>query len=207
MRARPSNFASLFAPSARRAFLALALLHSAAGSAVSPPDANDWFVTPVDSFLAAATANAIAAAERLLEDPRCEQIFSDFRAASGSPLQAALDALGVTGGAYLRRLRFVNGEHLPFCSTGTLAATRPGSRVIYLCGSRFAVTERNNPRLGASLLLHEELHSLGLSENPPTSQEITARVLARCAGSRRGISPRTPADSAAESGGGATPVP
>jgi hypothetical protein len=54
--------------------------------------------------------------------------------------------------------------------------------VIYLCGWRFAVAHRNNPRLGASVLLHEELHSLGLSENPPTSQEITTRVLARCNG-------------------------
>lgn len=208
MHATSRDSSSHFAQSAaRRALLALALLHSAAGYAVSPPDAGEWFVSPVDSFLAAAAADAIAAAERLLADPRCEQIFTDFRNPSGSPLQAALDALGVTGGVYLHRLRFVNGEHLSPCSSGALAATRPGSRVIYLCGSRFAVTERNNPRLGASLLLHEELHSLGLSENPPTSREITARVLARCAGSRRGISPRTPADSAAESGGGATPVP
>ncbi len=143
-------------------------------------EAKSWFVSPVDAFLARAAADAIAAAERLLSDPRCEQIFSDFRDPAGAPLQAVLDAFGTTGGIYLRGLRFANGEHLALCSSGTLAATRPGSRLIYLCGARFAATQRTNPRLGASLVLHEELHSLGLSENPPLSQEITARVLARC---------------------------
>lgn len=181
MRAGSRNFSHFFTPSAaRRAFLALALFHSIDGLAVSAADARTWFVTPVDSFLATSAADAIAAAERLLADPRCEQIFSDFHDPSGAPLRVALNALGMTGGVFLHSLRFVNGEHLSMCSSGALAATRPGSRVIYLCGLRFATAQRNNSRLGASLLLHEALHSLGLSENPPTSQEITAGVLARC---------------------------
>jgi len=29
-------------------------------------------------------------------------------------------------------------------------------------------------------MIHEALHTLGLGENPPTSAEITERVLARC---------------------------
>lgn len=181
MRAESRNFSFLFAPSAVcRAFLALALLHSASVHAAPRADARNWFVSPVDPFLAASVAEAIAAAERLLEDKRCEQIFSDFHDPSGAPLQAALNALGMTGGVYLHHLRFVNGEHLSFCSSGALAATRPGSRIIYLCGLRFATVQRSDSRLGASLLLHEALHSLGLSENPPTSHEITAGVLARC---------------------------
>ena len=31
-------------------------------------------------------------------------------------------------------------------------------------------------------LIHESLHSLGLGENPPTSSEITSRVISRCRG-------------------------
>jgi hypothetical protein len=164
--------------------LALALLSSFRANAAPPADPRNWFASPVDSFLAKAAAEAIARAEQLLADPRCARIFSDFLDPSGAPLQEALNALGTTGGLYLHRLRFVNGEHLPLCSSGALAGTTPGSRVIYLCGWRFALAQRNNPRLGASVLLHEELHSLGLSENPPTSHEITTRVLARCNGSR-----------------------
>jgi hypothetical protein len=181
MRAGSRHVSFLFASSAaRRALLTLALLHSATGQAVPPAQARSWFVSPVDSFLAAAAADAIAAAERLLADSRCEQIFSEFHDPSGAPLQVALNALGMTGGVYLHGLRFANGEHLSLCSSGVLAATSPGSRIIYLCGSRFAAAQRSNPRLGASVLLHEELHSLGLTENPPLSREITARVLARC---------------------------
>lgn len=52
--------------------------------------------------------------------------------------------------------------------------------VNYLCSARFAAAHRQNPRLGAALILHEALHALSLSENPPTSLEITAGVLARC---------------------------
>ena len=32
----------------------------------------------------------------------------------------------------------------------------------------------------ATVVIHEELHSLGLGENPPSSQEITRRVESRC---------------------------
>jgi hypothetical protein len=32
----------------------------------------------------------------------------------------------------------------------------------------------------AVLLIHELLHAIGLGENPPASEAITARVVARC---------------------------
>jgi hypothetical protein len=37
-----------------------------------------------------------------------------------------------------------------------------------------------DPSLAAALIIHEELHSLGLGEDPPTSKEITAKVIERC---------------------------
>jgi hypothetical protein len=40
--------------------------------------------------------------------------------------------------------------------------------------------QHRDPGVAAALTIHEELHSLGLSENPPTSQAITAQVIARC---------------------------
>ena len=166
--------------SSGRALLAFALLTLASGRAALPEPASAWFVSPVDPFLATAAADAIAAAESQLGHPRCEAIFSDFHDPSGAPLSAGLDALGVSGREFLRSLRYANGEHLALCRAGVLAATIRGGRVVYLCGQRFAAAHRQNPRLGAALILHEALHALGLSENPPTSLQITAGVLARC---------------------------
>ncbi len=163
-----------------RVFLAFALLTLPAARAALPDQAAAWFMSPVDPFLAAAAADAIAAAENALARPRCEAIFSDFHDPSGRPLSADLETLGLSGGGFLRSLKYANGEHLSLCPAGVLAATRRGSRVVYLCGTRFAAAHRSNPRLGAALILHEALHALGLSENPPTSLEITAGVLARC---------------------------
>jgi hypothetical protein len=171
----------IFPPhSSGRALLAFTLLTLAQGSIALPEPTAAWFVSPVDPFLAAAADDAIAAAESRLGNPRCEAIFSDFHDPSGAPLSAGLEALGVSGRGFLRSLRYANGEHFSLCRAGVLAATKRGSRVVYLCGARFAAAHRNNPRLGAALILHEALHALGLSENPPTSLEITAGVLARC---------------------------
>jgi hypothetical protein len=68
--------------------------------------------------------------------------------------------------------------------------------MISICGPRFRSTLRSHPALAANILLHEELHRLGLEESsrferasnrgesgrsrPPTSLEITDRVAARC---------------------------
>lgn len=166
--------------SSSRTLLAFALLAALGPRTGLPEHPPPGFVKPVDPFLFAAADAAIAAAEEVLRHPGCDAIFTDFRDPSGMPLRDALEKLGTPAGAFLRSLRYVNGEHLPVCRPGVLAGTRPGSRVVYLCGMRFASAQRTNPRLGAALILHESLHALGLSENPPTSLEITAGVLARC---------------------------
>ena len=166
--------------SSGRVLLAFALLTLPPGSIALPQQTAAWFMSPVDPSLAAAANDAIAAAEIELGHPRCEAIFSDFHDPSGAPLSASLDALGVSGRGFLRSLLYANGEHLSLCPAGVLAATKRGSRVVYLCGARFAAAHRKNPRLGAALILHEALHALGLSENPPTSLQITAGVIARC---------------------------
>ena len=163
-----------------RTLLGFALLTALGPRAILAEHTTQRFGSTVDPFLAAAANAAVAAAESQLLHPLCEAIFSDFHDPSGAPLRAALDRLGMSGGAFLRSLNYVNGEHLPLCEPGVLAGTRTGGRVIYLCGSRFASAQRRNPRLGAALILHEALHALGLSENPPTSLQITAGVLGRC---------------------------
>lgn len=55
---------------------------------------------------------------------------------------------------------------------------RIGTRAfVYVCSARVATLEV--PR-GDIVIIHEMLHSLGLGENPPTSDEITKRVVQRC---------------------------
>jgi hypothetical protein len=39
-----------------------------------------------------------------------------------------------------------------------------------------------NRRTTEIIVIHEFLHTLGLGENPPTSQAITQRVAIRCGG-------------------------
>jgi hypothetical protein len=125
---------------------------------------------------------AVLEAHRRLEEPRCRQIFADFRDASGRTLQENLDEIGQTGQSYLAWMYFADGDAKMRCEDRDLLAyTTPGSRVVYFCGERFRRSLRRG-RLGslAIIILHEELHSLGLGENPPARDEITHGVEARC---------------------------
>ena len=84
--------------------------------------------------------------------------------------------------AYLATLLFYDGSAHPRCrSPHTFAMTLPRSRVVLVCMTQFTELMGRKPRLAAAILIHEQLHALGLGENPPTSSEITARVLMRCA--------------------------
>src|SRR5262245_57784873 len=141
-------------------------------------------------LLVSAARDAYTRALRKLSSPGCQRIFSDFRDPKGHTLQARLDSLGRTGPDFLRILRFANGDHADFCQPrGVLAATTPLSHVIFRCGSRFFEKEHRDPEFAAALVIHEMLHSLGLTENPPTSLEITSRVLERCGAMAIGESP------------------
>jgi hypothetical protein len=125
--------------------------------------------------------SAIAAAASKLASPECQGIFSDFRDASGRTLQENLNSLGQDGLGYLRWTLFYDGSGKRICAAhGILAATSPGSRAVFICMTQFADVSRRDPGLAPALIIHEELHSLGLGENPPDSKEITAAVIARC---------------------------
>jgi hypothetical protein len=124
---------------------------------------------------------AVLRAYASLEDPRCRQIFVDFRDQSGRTLQQRLDALGQTGQTYLAEMVFSDGSNREACLFPlTLATTTPGNRVIFVCGSKFKSIARRDLQRLAVVILHEELHSLGLGENPPTSEEISRSIAEHC---------------------------
>jgi hypothetical protein len=118
-----------------------------------------------------------------LERPQCQRVFTDFQDASGRPLQEALDRAGHSGGDHLGTLLFYDGSGQPRCGgPRTLAFTWVGSQIVFVCAQQFVAAARRDPILADAALIHESLHSLGLGENPPSSSEITSRVISRCRG-------------------------
>ncbi|MGH9399989.1 MAG: hypothetical protein ACRD00_06450, partial [Thermoanaerobaculia bacterium] len=116
-----------------------------------------------------------------LATAECRQVFSDFLAKDGHTMQHNLDAKGESPRGYLRWLIFQNASAEGACRrTDVVAATTPGSRIILVCAKRFVEAQFLSRGYAATLVIHEELHSLGLGEDPPSSREITLKVIARC---------------------------
>ena len=130
----------------------------------------------------AALERAAQGALRRLQDPECQQVFADFRDAEGRVLQEKLEALGQTGASYLAgRMWFAEAFGSRACqSSETIAVTRPGSAVVFVCARQFRERGAQDPAWVEAVLIHEELHSLGLGENPPSSLEINEQVARRC---------------------------
>lgn len=129
----------------------------------------------------AALRRAVMGARQRLGRPECQRVFSEFKDAAGRTLQEKLEAQGQTAASYLGLIVFADGARLRRCQDPNIfAMTDPGSRVVYVCGRQFAFVDGNNSSQTEAFLIHEELHSLGLGENPPSPKEITARVLAMC---------------------------
>jgi len=127
-----------------------------------------------------------------LDTPACQAVFGDFSDGSGRPLDRVLDESGYSGSSSLRLVFFADGAAHPHCQSGIVGAfTSPGSRVVHVCPTAVRRLSRLDPALVEVLLIHELLHTLGLHENPPTPEEIDARVESRCVASRHaGLSGR-----------------
>lgn len=126
-----------------------------------------------------AVARAIEGAARQLAEPPCQELFDEFADASGQPLRTTLAAQGLSGPDYLARVFFYDAP-APLCGSSNLVITTPGSRAVLVCGPRFVREMAKNSRHAEATIIHEMLHSLGLGENPPSSDHITSRVRARC---------------------------
>jgi len=126
-----------------------------------------------------AVARALGGALQRLDRPECQALLDEFADAAGAPLRVSLEATGLSAPEYLKRVFFYDGSPR-LCGTSGLAVTTPGSRAVFVCGSRFVREMSSNRRHAEATILHEMLHSLGLGENPPSSDHIHTRVLARC---------------------------
>lgn len=124
---------------------------------------------------------ALDGAARRLARPECGRLLSEFRDGEGRSLRENLEALGLDAPTYVRGyVFFYDGADRGTCERASiLAVTEPHSHVVHVC-PRFSQASRTNPRLSEAILIHEALHTLGLGENPPSSAEITRRVLKAC---------------------------
>ena len=158
--------------------LLLALVLPAATEA----DPNPGVRVRLEKGPGAAVRAALLGASQRLSLPSCQRVLGDFLDPSGRTLRARLEEAGLTPQEQLRRVVFADGAGQAACRhPEVLAATMPGSRVVYVCGTRFWWLQARDPGRAEAILIHELLHTLGLAENPPTSREITERVVSRCA--------------------------
>lgn len=127
-----------------------------------------------------ASRQALDRARRLLGKPRCRGVLTQLVDTEGHALADRLDTLGVDVQTYATMIVFIDGTRNRSCAGGVIAFTRPGSRVVHLCSNELKETWQQNPAYVVSAFIHELLHTLGLGENPPSTQEITRRLLQQC---------------------------
>jgi hypothetical protein len=150
------------------------------GSALLMAERNTWHLVRIPDPVARSVAIAAleSAAIRLMDD-NCRQVLSDFENLSGQPLADHLSSLKVDIQTYVRMLTFIDDSRHRICEKGGLLFTSPGSRVVRVCVEQLKRMGTRPHRL-VPLMIHEVLHTLGLGESPPSSDAITARVIARC---------------------------
>jgi hypothetical protein len=137
-------------------------------------------ITRADLQFAVDTAMDDAATK--LDSAQCRTVFTKYTAPDGRTLQQVLDSYGVSSITYLTSwIQFNDGTHESRCSTGSTYPiyTTPGSRSIWAC-LQFVSVQHGTPGYAADLIIHEELHSLGLGEDPPSSADITRAVQDAC---------------------------
>ena len=151
--------------------------------------ASDSSGSKVGNFRSVATKfwveHAIQDAARRLHDPECQRVLTDLSDPQGNSLDSRLTTLGVSAADYLTKwLYVVDGSDNPQCDPKlhVAAFTQRGRRVMFICAPHGLDAAFSPARSGTTVIIHEMLHSLGLGENPPSSRQITQRVVKRCGG-------------------------
>jgi hypothetical protein len=127
-----------------------------------------------------AAERAIRAAMERLDRVECAAVLSDFKDGNDRTLRERLAALGQTPRSYLQGITYRESFDRRCQDPTRLAFTYVGSGEVLICGTQFWQTYQRNPSYVEALIIHEMMHTLGLRENPPSSAEISARVLERC---------------------------
>lgn len=149
----------------------------------APPVAAESSLTALaDPRLGPIVLRTVERAAERFGNPGCAALLHDFTdLRSGQPLADTLAATGRTASTFLGSLHFVDADQMSQCRRRPAYAWVPvGSDVVFVCRSRFVALAKKDEWLAGNVLVHEALHSLGLGENPPSSEEITLTVVRRC---------------------------
>jgi len=116
-----------------------------------------------------------------LRQPGCHGLLAEFKDGAGRTLAQNLEPFGVSAADYLGQIPFLDGQGRELCKNGrSQLLTHQGAPRVFVCKPFYQTAQRQ--RIMAEVyVIHEMLHTLGLGENPPTSQEITQAVVKRCA--------------------------
>ena len=124
---------------------------------------------------------ARAGAMRRLRMPQCQDLLAEFKDAQDRPLSVKLASFGVSADQYLAMLPFLDGSERPLCKDGqSQLLTAQGVARVIVCKPFLQTVDRERV-MAEVYVIHEMLHTLGLGENPPSSQQITQLVKRRCA--------------------------
>jgi hypothetical protein len=165
----------------------LVVLVTVVAATVSPPDlsarSREWSADR-NHLRVEGTARrtglqrALDGSESRLSTPRCSLILDMFEDDAGQSLWVRLRGTGNTSRQHLRNLLFYDGVP-ENCGPRVLAYTTPGGSVVFLCPA-FHKAAQGTSEVAESTIIHEFLHTLGLGEDPPSSREITSRVMQQC---------------------------
>jgi len=134
-----------------------------------------------DAILRARVSQGLSNATNKLANQQCLSVFSNLCDTNGTPLANVLTQKGYGAADWLNSgISIANGYTNGICS-GASAWTTVGGMTVNICTSFSSLTSGE----AGNRLIHEELHTLGYSENPPdpnfmTSGEITNYVAANC---------------------------
>jgi hypothetical protein len=136
---------------------------------------------------AAAVERSRSGATKRLQAPECQKLLTDFSDVRGHALRERLEASGLSATDYLQTIAFVDGSSTRSCKRSeVLLVASPGVATVAVCPaegrptSRLAQAGLRNHWLAESILIHEMLHTLGLGEDPPATEQITWQVQQRC---------------------------
>ena len=149
-------------------------------TATTTPREQPRLVRIPDPLARRATVSALNRAVARFEDGGCRTILTEFVDGDGRPLADRLTSSGVDFDQYVSMLVFYDGTRSRTCDKGALAFTAPGSRAVLVCVDQLKQVQLGRPDYVVAAFIHEILHTLGLGEDPPSSSDITRRVLARC---------------------------
>lgn len=175
-----------------------AVLISWLGSTIAAGRQRDpWRLVQIpDPVARRAAIAALESASTRFAEADCARIFTDFEDGTGRSLADRLSSIADDIRVYLTMVTFIDDSRHSGCASGAVMITATGSRVVRVCVEEFKRIHAQRPDYVVASLMHEILHTLGLGENPPSSREITARVLARCG--RQPAGKRLPKTSAIE---------